>query len=506
MKEVTNAKMFEAAVAEYVRKKGQACLFLLMDTLKDLDNEEFVPEGFADNELIQEIKAAAADLALCLDAVFDQGPAAVSNAVALLEQQKEKLTAFAKTVYACDHAMVSLEDIWVPHSRCRSAEQLYAEEGDDIDAHGFIADCMDYINSDAVELPREVKKADIMSCFPLRMARQKYNGHVESGVLSLLAALSEADADRLTETLKLRFYSFKTALFSEAPAEIKGKIEALYAVDFESLDEAAAEAAWTENDALTKEIVDMLQYLEMLLEPLIFLLALLKFTADFDALFEDNLVYKDLYYTFKENYSTDNFELIVDNFSGLLDDTLEQVLDDCLEREKQIKKYFRPLARKTPDREQLDAMLLFIRMIGQCDESLNGLCFPLGEGDRDGEEPATAAYQKAAVDDLLSFINQAVAGLSNSRQKLIKQAFLGRIPCEQSDDEVLDYLRYTFGELKSGAERLSAADAVGKLFERHNYNPWPEDDDFDEAPLDHAHDHGHAHDHDHHDGCCGHRH
>jgi hypothetical protein len=130
----------------------------------------------------------------------------------------------------------------------------------------------------------------------------------------------------------------------------------------------------------------------------------------------------------------------------------------------------------------------------------------------DNDPPADAAYHKAAREEILAFMSQSIAALPVARQKLIKQIFLRTLPCMWDEEEFMQYLLYTFNEIKTGAEKFVTVDSVVKTFERAGFEGWSgggrDDVDFHEDDHEHGH-HHHGHDHHHHhDGscACGHEH
>jgi hypothetical protein len=349
MKETVAANEFKNTTLTYVQKKGQACLFLLLDTLKDLDNEEFMPASLAGDDRIQKIKAFAAELALSLDELIDQGAEAAKAALVLVEENKAALVAIAKSIYTYEHALTLTGDLITQANRRFSAAQMNEEDAQLINPNRLVEDCMAYVDAEEISSPESIRKAEMLACFPLRMARLKFNAYIEDSLSEMLPIFSEKDTDRFIETLKLRFYPFATETYGKDFLPFKEKMERAFFAETDVLDEEGFDALWDEADGTAKEIADTLYYLEMLSEPLIFLTVLLSYVEDLDMLFDNNLVYKDLYYTFKENFRTENFELIVDQFSKNLEESLETVLDEGMDLEKRVERQMSRFTAHVPD-------------------------------------------------------------------------------------------------------------------------------------------------------------
>lgn len=440
MDKLNTAKDFKSLMAGYVQKKMQASVFLLLYTLKDLDNDEFIPECLAGNQDINFMKGSIINTTLNLENIMDGGPSAIENALSSLLTMKKDLINIGHSVFSYNYSNNIISDILSHFNRMNGIQEMERDKDNLLfNTHILTDDCMEYIRYDKIKSFASEKKADIIRCFPLRMTRQKYNDYIRTSVKQIINGFSEKDTDNFIKTLKLKFYPFKSETYGNHFESFKKRIDFIADSDFESFNEEDYDKTWDEIDSLTKELEELMYYLDMVLEAVIYLSLILNFAPDFDFIFEDNLVYKDIYFSFKENFKTDNFEVIVDALAENLDENLENILDECMNLEKYLTKLV-----DNPDKikadEDVNNYIEIYKIINSIyNESMLSLCFPLIAGMFE-KNPADASYINDICESFIDYVNESVSGLKNSRQKLIKQFFLEAIPCFWDDNEFRDYL------------------------------------------------------------------
>lgn len=487
------AKDFKSLMVEYVQKKMQASVFLLLYTLKDLDNNEFMPECLSGNKDINLIKESIIDITLNLENIMDGGSSSINSALSNLADMKDDLINIGHSVFAYNYSNNITADILSHFDRIHWIRKDEKDKDDfQIDFYKLMDDCMEYIRDDKIKSFASEKKADIIKCFPLRMTKQKYNDYIRTSVKKIINDFSEKDAENFIKMLKLKFYPFKSEPRGNYLESFKKRIDTIADSDFESFNKEDFDNCWDEIDSLTKELEELMYYLDMILEAVIYLTLILNFASSFDFIFDDNLVYKDIYFTFKENFKTENFEIILDAFAENLDVNLENILDECINLEKYLEKLINK-PDKIKDGEDVNDYINIYKIINSIyNESMFTLCFPISAVMLERKGPDNS-YINDICEGFIDYVNESVSGLKNSRQKLFKQFFLEVIPCFMDDNEFIEYLEYTFEEIKSFSEKILTIDYIGKVFKQNGFEKWEEEDE-------HIHNHGHFHNH---DGSCG---
>ena len=502
-------EQIDQLMAGYVQKKAQAALFLLVNTLIELDGDEFMPPTLAAEPDIQTIKAFAIQTALTLPELLERGNGADQAAHQEIKAMQDKLIEWGDSVFAYQYATDTTGHCLSYYNIIHSAASLETNPGKDVDIHQLIEDCMQYIN-EANASPAQCK-ADVIACFPMRMTRERYQDYVAGHITAMAPGLSSGHLDGLLKTLACKYNAFGAPAYGRHLPAYGARISHLFEKDFGAFTEKDFDEAWEAVGAIAEELEEAIYILDILLEALAYLAIIITFSPDLDFVLDDDLLYKDVYYAFQENFSKDGFEAIQESLEENLDTALMPILDECLSLEKTLDALFQKAAQQEPDEHMRELNAMYDAINGLYHISLIALCLPADGIFVAADENADADAAKAKIQQFLDYLQDSVQSFPNAKRKLIRQWFLNVLPCAMPDRDFQDYLHYSFDGTKNLAERITILDTLGKLFEEQGFTLWENDHDHGHGHNHHSHGHhhhSHGHHHHHHDEqCdCGHHH
>ncbi len=484
-------------MADYVQKKVQAATFLLIDTVIALFDDSLMPDCLVGNEEITALKQYILDTTLSLDEIAEYEPERTDVFIKDMLNRKSRLIEIGKSGYTYSYANNLTKALTGHYGRLLFLNLDTSNKNRPINTSAFFSDCMKYIKKENGFVEPE-RKADVISCFPVRMTKQRYADHVKTGLYQLMKNFPVVDCAGFIEIMCLKFYPFDVDCYGHYFTHIKDNINRIFNSQFENFDTEQFQKSWDELDAISDEINSLINYFELMYDALVFLPIILNFAPGFDFITGDNMLYKDTFFAFKENFDKEDFEAIEDRFSSTLNDITDNLTDECLQAEKMIEDMLDKDENSSTLNPDFVNVYEIIKRLYK--ENLLSLCFPLSQNNPDFVPKTYYDSVEKSIDALIEYINKSMTSLSNSRQKIIKQFFLEIAPCFMDDEEFLKYLQYSFDETSAYHAKLMIVDSIGRMFNEKGF--------IDTTEEQHSHHHAHDHSHHHHDhDCdCGHHH
>ncbi len=333
--------------------------------------------------------------------------------------------------------------------------------------------------------------AELISVFPLRMTKDRFNDYVSKGFEIISKGIADEFAASCVERLKDMFYadcndSFK-ADFPLMYEKLKSTEESLNELDKDSLFEALNDI-----DGNAEAIQNIFSLLGIYFNDVTYMQTLSMFAVDTEFLYNNDMVLKDLYYSLR-NVITSGDTLLSEEILDRAGNEIEDRFELLQPIENEISKAIENMTDKEYDNLS-DEIKLSINVNNEIskmfyNELENQLMFSMGKNIK----------REEMADELINYIYEKTEKLPNADKKFLKQSFLKNIPCPMTKQELIDYCIYSLDGINNRELSLLT---YGEIFSITDKN-----DGTDEH--EHHHDHGcgcgHEHHHDH--GCdCGHEH
>ncbi|WP_250227917.1 hypothetical protein [Anaeropeptidivorans aminofermentans] len=484
----------------HIKLKLKASFLMLLDNAVRLCHESVPFEEELPEDLIvirKRIVHHLKNLPDLLDLKMEERTEAIKEFKGL----KEDIISIGESIY-CYHSLNNIiSEIFL---RYHKLHLIRSEKEVKINLNNFYKDAISFVTREQHTDTAPYDIASLMRCFPLKMARNRYYDYVSKGIYALAEGSDEEYLKDIISLFKLRFFPAGFDFYGKYFPSVKNELDEYLKINFDDLshDEVLRQAdSLEENMELIEEISS---YAGMLYESINYLLILTTFTTNFEYITEENLIYKDIYYTVSKNINTEDFALYEENIYHDLEEATIIVVDEIIAQEKNGF-----LSLRAEDLNELSEDMLELAKIQRLEteiyyEMLSDAVFSVKRS------PSSPAAEESLIKDTLNsfveYMKEMTQNLPPKIQKIIRQIFLDAIPSPFTVNEFYEYMVYAFENTDSFEERLLALDMAGTIFEETGFLKELEEEDGEHSH--HHHDCGCGHDHHHHDhDCnCGHDH
>lgn len=329
-----------------------------------------------------------------------------------------------------------------------------------------------YLSHKEDNIETAFKKGEIMSALPLRMTRAKYNDYVSAAFKLMTKEIPSQFASATVNRLKDMFYTKDTEKMSKDFTLMAETINEIY--NIEEFKEEEAEEYFSLLDDNHNTLVEAYEAISVLYYNSVYLDILNDFTIDFDFLFEDDFVVKDLYYSVCDCIRSGDFSL-KENILDSLNNEIETRFDKFEKKEKEIL----DAIDKTPLDNISEDSKTAVNILNAINYYYN----------RTLDNEIMTAKGNENIDTLLDYINSVTENMSSAYRKFIKQRFLQHLPCPYSNEELVDYVHYSLSGTDDKNTILVACSDIFEIIDK------------DEDNKEHHH-----HNHHNHNCSCGHDH
>lgn len=368
---------------------------------------------------------------------------------------------------------------------------------------GLIETVKGYISILPDNFESKFAMANLISVFPLRMTRKRYDDYIINGIELLTKDLPNEFANSCIDRLKDMFYadcadSFK-ADFPLMYEKLEATKESINELDKEGITEALNDI-----DGNVEAIHNIYALLSIYFNDVIYLQVLSMFAVDSDFLFNDDMILKDLYYSLKDIITTKD--------TSFLEDIFERTENEISERFDLSKPIEEEISEKMKSMtsEEFNSLPSDTKTAINVNNTISEMFYSeldqqlmLSRGTGNEVEKMTK--------ELINYINNKTENMPNSDKKILKQNFLKNIPCPMTKDELYNYCAYSLDGINDRALSLMTygnifqiTDEARKEIEEHSHHHHNHNC---------GHDHNHeydcncSHDHHHDHNCsCGHKH
>lgn len=499
-----NNQIIKETIFQDIKLKLQASFFMLLDNsiiLKDNLSWQLPYEKPSNFKNIEDtVIKITNDLKDILEKPIDSRDSYISH----LSKIKTEIINIAESLYCYYAYNNQLKKIIDNYEHI-----IYIQEEKiaNIDINAFFKDCMDFVSKDNNPFDESTNISTLMSCFPIKMTKEKYQEYVKKSLDSLFIDASQNFIDEILRSFKLKISPTNMPEYGKYFLEIKDKLETIAKLDLENLKLDELEELYNTLDDNFEIIAEIEDYLSILLECVNYQICIITFTDDIDYIIDNNLIYKDIFYTSKNILSEELENDLKERLKDLLNNTCEEIIDEIIPIEKNKNSLLKNINVEDLDFKEILEVDNIINNLYY--KTITDLVFPI---DLVNEKENTK-LEKNLIDnkigEFLSFLQTSISQLPISRQKLIKQFFLENIPSGFSKDEFYKYIVYIFDTTKDFYKRAIILENVGNIFLNLGFIE-PPIDDHDNCCEKHHHSHDHEdcccdevhHNHEHNDCCC----
>lgn len=322
-------------------------------------------------------------------------------------------------------------------------------------------------------------KGELISTLPLRMTKAKYRDYIKSAFNIMASELPKEFAAASMERLKDMCYTNAENINNDFPLMAES-IEEIYKLPVSEFSRDNVEEYFNLIDDNIHQLTNIYTCLGVMYDDIIYMKLLCDFAIDSDFMFEDDFVLKDLYHSV--------CNIINENDDTMLDTVLENLSNTIEERFEQSKKLEAEISSQLDKLENTDELDIELQTAINVNNAISS-AYML---DIDQQIMLSGNRELSVdelADELCDYIEKSVEPMENVKQKYIKQKFLKNLPSPMTDNQFMDYTRYS---LDGVSDRKIMLMSYADIF-----------DIIDKVEEEHHHEHHHHHD----EHCnCGHHH
>jgi len=311
-------------------------------------------------------------------------------------------------------------------------------------------DCLDFIfwedDEEFYDIEVFRKEAFILSCLPLKMTREKYNDYLRAFFENLFGGIRKSIAEERIEFLKYSFAPFKEEFLGKKFSYISDGLMEFWKMD---LSEQPYEKFKEYIEILENKkdnILKIKDFISSLYNDINYITNLVLFCFDEEYLFEDNIMFKDLYFSTRELISSKDNEVF--------NETILDRVYDCIEDlEKEINVMYSKIVRildMSEDEEFSEETEKYIEVMFCIDVNFKkAFSFDFVDFNEvfdfdEGEEAADEVFLNKKADEFIEFIKDTLSEFKNKKAKEIKSNFFRKTLYPFDEKEFENYIDFIF--------------------------------------------------------------
>ncbi len=362
-----------------------------------------------------------------------------------------------------------------------------------LDTKEVVYACMEFIYDfdDNNDLNDEIiiskRKSEILAFLPLKMTKEKYNDYLKKSFNEMLCGLTKNTIINLIEKYKKLFSPFNHESYGKDFSFIREKLLGLYEMDFLSIsDDEIAETIETITD-IGVDIENIKEILSSFYNDTNYILNIAMFCVDNEYLFDEDIMLKDVYYSTKSLAEDDKNEAFIEDILDRVYDMIESMENDILSMDKNFNDIFDMIDIEKVSEDVYTYIITKFKIDANFNDELEFVLEKYSDTE-EGENVAESEFLNEKIDELIEYIKNSCANISNKSAKRLKKLFFELIMCYIDDDEYEEYIEYVIDGIKDMERGLIYLFNLSGMFEYKKFKD----------------DHSHIHHHNHCD--CGHHH
>lgn len=309
--------------------------------------------------------------------------------------------------------------------------------------------CMNYVSSDENNMANVMNMSKILSLIPLKMTKSKYYDYIKKSLEIMFSAGSKDLLDSLAETLKYKFAPFEFENLKKYHADTIEEIDRLIELYPEALSSKKENTIQRNIDKLLLKLDSLMVSCSVVYNDINYLLNIVSFCFDEQYLFNDDLIFKDLYYSTCNAIKSHENIFLLDN---VLKDTqirIENLSDEIKTLETSYFKLISALEgtklTSLPENVYINFSIQRVVYNNFYDE----ICIIPVDSFKEGDDKkASKEYINEKIQELISFIDNVVKTTDKSTGKYLKQIFFEYIVCPFKYPEFAELLSFYIESLR----------------------------------------------------------
>ena len=418
-----------------------------------------------------------------------------------INETKNNVKKAARSLFIYDSFKTILFEFFAEEESYRKIKEFNDFENSTFDYDAIVDDCFEFIyeNDNEGKIGEEyielIKKSKIISCLPLKMTKVKYNDYLRNSFLKMFEGTTKNSVIGLTEFLKYSFAPFNAKEYGETFYYISEKFSALLDIDPLELSDDEIEENIELIFDIESEIDEAKEFLSSFYNDLNYIQNLTLFCVDSEYLFEDDILFKDLYFSAKNVIETKENEVFIDDILDRIYDKIEGMENDIDAMNKNFDDILNMIDIEKASEDVYTYVMTKIRIDDNFNEELAFSMMNCFDTEENGV-PADEQFLNDKINEFLDFVKDSCSHIPNRKAKQIKAMFLKNIICPMDSEECEEYIEYVIKSLENMERRLIYMYKLSNLFQEEGFYM----DDYDEQYTEEHH-------HEHHGHCaCGHHH
>ncbi len=421
-----------------------------------------------------------------------------------IETVRKNIMEYVKSVYVNGRFITMISKFLLDQKCVREIKKdNILNKTDNIDFLKIFDDCINFIYEvdseyeNAIDFISAKRRCDILSCLPLRMTKAKYNDYIREFFKYLSIDSPKSSLVNFLGLYKDLFVPFKSDYFGKYFNHISEGLVKLWNLDFDSISDEEIEKAISDLEELGKNNVDISKFLFMLYNDINYIVNLLLFCIDDEYLFDDDIMFKDIYFTTKNIIKSESDRVFIDDILSRIYDEIEITENDI----KAMDKNFDDILDMIDVEKVSESVYTYIMIKLEIDKNFYDEAFMVLENySYTQEEEADNLNDKIdeelfdeKVNEFFDYIKNALSEIPNKKAKYIKTYFFEYISYFGDEEEYDKYIEFVINNLKTVDNFYLYLVKLSNLIEKENFDD--EDNVFDEDFF-HHHEHcecGHKH-------------
>lgn len=458
----TNKRIIKEIALEDIKLKIQASFFMLLSNVKMLKDKGCWNISYEKNKDIKIIEDKIFKCVSELDRFLQNNSNERDKQITDFIKLKNDFIIISESIYAYFYYNHYLKKIITNQLKLVAAKD---NADKNINNNIVFNACLEFISESDI---KKEKIPAVMSILPLKITREKYNDYIKDSLMIMTKNGNKNFVNCLIKNLKLKFLPNQVSNYGLYYPEIKDKLNAIDNMDIEELNYEQLFESYellADNLEVFSELED---YLSTIYESINYIIYILTFSHDIDFIFEDNLIYKDIFYSCKNMLKDVLEQELKSNLDNLISDTCERLVDLIIDIEKSISQMLDKVKTNSLPEDILEILRINQIITDAYYETLSDAVYPL-DLPEDSSDNLDHSFIEEKITSLLDYMNLSLETLTSNKRRLTKQFFLENLPTPFNLGSFKDYLNYIL-ENTNNYEKVMLIEGLDNLLHENKYH------------------------------------
>jgi|GEM_PF-4771466 len=429
-----NEGIVKEIALEDIKLKIQASFFMLLNNAKTLKSNNCWNIPYNKDETLQGVEGKILNYVLNLDNLFGDDASVRDNQILDFAKTKKEVLEISESVYSYFYYNAQLRKITDNHLNLSVLEK---HENINVNSTVLKKGYLDFISkNDDTEID---KISTAMSSIPLNMIDKKYNDYIKNSLETMLKNTNETSAKDTLRSLKLKFSANKVPNYGIYYKEMYNKLETISCLDIETLSYDELNEIYETLEDNAQIFTEIEDYLATIYESINYIIYILTFSHDINFIFEENLIYKDIFYACKDSLKNGTEELD-EQLDESISNICESLVDRIIDMKESINQVLKNKSAKDLSKDTLEILQIREIITEMYYESLSDIIYTTTPDASAENSNVTKEFLESEINDFLNYISSSTKQMNDKDARLIKQSFLENLPCPFTNEEFKTYL------------------------------------------------------------------